>query len=379
MLDAWAAPGNSASPHGAGERAAAIIADARNEVALLIGAAAPEILFTSGATEANNLAIMGVARALRELGSARRRLIVSAVEHKAVLEPARALEREGFEIALAPVDRHGRLDVPAYHALLDEDVLLASIMAVNNETGVVQPVAEAAAIAHAAGALFHCDAAQAVGKIALDVLALDVDYMSLSAHKFYGPMGVGALYVSAAVPRPLPLQFGGGQQGGQRPGTEPVALLSGLGAAARTSRERLATDAAHATKLSESFLAALRERQLRFARITGDHQVVPGSGALEIEGVDADALCMRLARSVHLSTGSACTSGQLRVSHVLEAMGFSAERAGSVVRIFWSRYNSRDEVATAADEICRAALQSRLAYWRACPVASAHEEDRGAN
>ena len=377
MLDCWELPGNPASAHSAGERAWHIVESARGEVAALVGAAAPEIVFTSGATEANNLAILGVARAAA--GGDRRRLVVSSVEHKAVLGPAEALAREGFEVALAPVDRHGRLELAAYRALVDERTLISTVMAVNNETGVIQPVAEAATIAHAAGALFHCDAAQAAGKIALDVQALDVDYLSLSAHKLYGPMGVGALYISAAAPRPRPLQFGGGHQGGQRPGTEPVALLAGFGAAARLARERLACDAAHAASLAERLLAALRERQLRFARITGDHEIVPGSAALEMEGVDAEGLCMRLARSIHLSTGSACSSGQLRMSHVLDAMGFSQERAASVVRLFWSRYNSPEEVEIAADEICSAALQSRLACWRGSPVASAHEAGRSTN
>jgi cysteine desulfurase len=377
MIDAWELPGNASSPHAAGERAADIVDRARAEVAALIGAAPPEIVFTSGATEANNLAILGAARAAA--GSRRRRLVVSSVEHKAVLEPAEALRGQGFEVVLAPVDRHGRLDLGAFAALVDDGTLLVSVMAVNNETGVVQPVAGAAAAARAAGALVHCDAAQAAGKMPIDVTALDVDYLSLSAHKLYGPMGVGALYRSAVAPRPLPLQFGGGQQAGLRPGTEPVALLAGFGAAARLARERLVDDALHGEGLVASFLDALRERQLRFARITGGHPVVPGSAALQIEGVDAEALCMRLARSVHLSTGSACTSGQLRMSHVLEAMGFSKDGARSVVRVFWSRYNSADDVEAVSDEICRAARQSVLADWRSSPVASPHEAGARAN
>jgi cysteine desulfurase len=376
MLEAWELPGNAASPHSAGERASQIVEHARAEVAALIGASAPEIVFTSGATEADNLALLGLARSA---DGSRRRLVISSVEHKAVLAPAEALAREGFDIALAPVDRNGRLDLSAYAELFDERTLMASVMAVNNETGVVQPVAEAAAIAHAAGALFHCDAAQGAGKIEIDVDALDVDYLSLSAHKLYGPMGVGALYISAAAPRPLPLQYGGGQQAGQRPGTEPVALIAGFGVAARIARERLAADARRGRELVQDLLAKLRNRQLRFTRITGEHEVVPGSAVLSIDAVDAEALCMRLAKSVHLSTGSACTSGQLRSSHVLEAMGFSDGEAGSVVRLYWSRYNSPDEVDTAAEEICRAALQSRLARWRGSPVASRHEAGRRAN
>lgn len=377
MLEAWEQPGNAASPHAAGERAARIVEHARSDVAALIGAAPSEILFTSGATEANNLAILGVAR---NCGNAeRRRLVVSAIEHKSVLAPAEALNAEGFELVVAPVDSHGRLDLAAFATLVDERTALASLMAVNNETGVVQPIAEAAAIARRVGTLFHCDAAQAAGKIPINAHELDVDYLSLSAHKLYGPMGVGALYLSATAPRPCPLQFGGGHQAGQRPGTEPVALIAGFGAAARVARERRETDARHGQGLADAFLAAMRDRQLRFSRITGDHEVVPGSAALSIDEVDSEALCMRLARTVHLSTGSACTSGQLRMSHVLEAMGFSESEAGSVVRIMWNRYSLTDNVPVAADAICAAALQSRLAHWMGSPVASPHEAGRGSN
>lgn len=361
MSDAWSLPGNAASPHGAGERAAWIIARARAEVAALIGAAPSEIVFTSGATEANNIAIVGSARAAQGAGGGRRRLIVSAVEHKAVLEPAEALAQEGFEVVLAPVDSFGRLDLDRYAALLDQDTLLVSVMAVNNETGIIQPVAEAAALARSAGALIHCDAAQAAGKIPLDVDELDVDYLSLSAHKCYGPMGVGALYVAASAPTPQPIQFGGGQQAGVRPGTEPVALIAGFGEAARIARERLDEDRRHGTRLADLLLSQLGDRQLRFSRVTGDWPVVPGSFAIALDGVDADQLCLMLARTVHLSTGSACTSGQLRTSHVLEAMGLSEERARTVVRAFCTRYIEDHDISVAAEQIAAAATRSRLA------------------
>lgn len=358
MIEAWSLPGNAASPHGAGERAARIIAGARADVAALIGAAPSEIVFTSGATEANNIAIVGGARATRGGG---RRLIVSAVEHKAVLEPAEALAQEGYEVVLAPVDSCGRLDLGRFAELLDQDTLLISVMAVNNETGIIQPVAEAAALARSSGALIHCDAAQAAGKIPLDVNQLDVDYLSLSAHKCYGPMGVGALYVAASAPTPQPIQFGGGQQAGVRPGTEPVALIAGFGEAARIARERLDADRHHGTRLAELLLSQLRDHQLRFSRITGDWPVVPGSFAIALDDVDADELCLMLARTVHLSTGSACTSGQLRTSHVLEAMGFSEEKARTVVRAFCPRSIEDDDISAAAGQIAAAAARSRLA------------------
>jgi cysteine desulfurase len=361
LVEACSMPGNAASPHGAGARAAKIIENARSKIADLIGAAPSELIFTSGATEANNLAILGVARAVRMLGGGRRRILVSAIEHKAVLEPAQTLAAEGFEIEIAPVDNNGRLDLDRFAALVAPETLLVSVMAVNNETGVIQPVAEAAAIAHEAGALFHCDAAQAVGKIPIDVGALDVDYLSLSAHKCYGPMGIGALYVSAAAPTPQPLQFGGGQQNGTRPGTEPVALIAGFGAAVTLAREQFDADRRHGSQLAERLVAELNARQLRFDRITGDHEVVPGSLALSIQDADAETLCIMLGREVHLSTGSACTSGQLRMSHVLEAMGFSEDEGRSVLRMFCNRYTTDKDVEVAAERIVAAVTRSRLA------------------
>lgn len=361
ILSVWDHPGNAGSPNAAGERAAGIIADGRAEVAALIGAAPGEIIFTSGATEANNLALLGVAQSAMKGEFDRKRIVVSAVEHKAVLEPVRMLEKQGFSVSIAPVDREGRLDLAAFEALLDDDVVIASVMLVNNETGVIQPVAEAAALVHAVGGLMHSDAAQAAGKIAIDVLDLDVDYLSLSAHKCYGPMGVGALYVGAHAPKPMPLVHGGGQQYAVRPGTEPVALIAGFGAAAKVARLRLQGDDCHGRLLICKLLERLASRQLRFSRITGDAAVVPGSAVLQLADVDADQLCATVARDVSLSTGSACTSGQIKQSHVLEAIGISEDDARHVIRIFCHRYQDVDEVEAAADRIVAAADQSRLA------------------
>ncbi|WP_230482670.1 cysteine desulfurase family protein [Sphingomonas sp. Leaf21] len=361
MLAVWEQPGNAGSPNASGERAARIIAEGRAEVAKLIGAAPGEIVFTSGATEANNLALLGVAPAAAALQPGRRRIVVSAIEHKAVLEPARLLERQGFAVSVAPVDGNGRLDLAALDALLGEDVLLASLMLVNNETGVVQPVVEAAALVHEAGGLVHSDAAQAAGKIAIDVFDLDIDYLSLSAHKCYGPMGIGALYVAAHALKPAPLIHGGGQQDGMRPGTEPVPLIAGFGAAAKAARERLEQDQIHGIRLVEMLIDGLVERQLRVRRITGDAPVVAGSAALQLSGIDANRLCAMAARQVSLSTSSACTSGQIKRSHVLEAIGFSEGEARQVIRIFCHRNQSHDDIIEAIDHIAAAAHRSCLA------------------
>lgn len=360
ILAVWTQPGNAGSPNASGEIAARTIAAGRESVADLIGASASEITFTSGATEANNLAILGVARAARKFEPSRKRVLVSAIEHKAVLEPAHALQADGFEISIAPVDRRGRLDLAEFARLVAQDLLLASVMMVNNETGVIQPVKEAAALAHESGALFHSDAAQAAGKIDVDVVELDVDYLTLSAHKCYGPMGIGALYVAATAAKPLPLTLGGGQQSGLRPGTEPVALIAGFGAAARAARNRLGSDQAHCSALIKHLLETLEQRQLRFRRVTGDAPTVPGTASIQLFGVDADELCARIARHVSLSTGSACTSGQIKTSHVLESIGISEIDARGVIRIFCNRYQNTDEILSAANHIVGAAALSRL-------------------
>ncbi|MBN3868029.1 cysteine desulfurase family protein [Gluconobacter kondonii] len=361
MLAAFGLPGNAGSPNIFGEQAAAIVANGRAAVAGLIGAAPSEIIFTSGATEANNLAILGTVTALADLQPLRRRIVISAVEHKAVIEAAEQLKTRGFTVSFASVDRNGALDLEAFERLMDKDVLFVSVMLVNNETGVVQPIREIAEIAHFYGALFHSDAAQGAGKIVINVLDLDVDYLSLSGHKCYGPMGIGALYVSAAAPKPKPLLFGGGQQGGIRPGTEPVALIAGFGAAASVADAHLIEDQGHALKLISKLIEGLRDRQIRFVTVNGEAPTVPGGVAIAFSGIDGDTLCSTIVRRVSLSTGSACTSGQIRTSHVLEAIGFSDKEARSVVRVFCNRYTTDAEIDGAIDAIADAIERSRLA------------------
>lgn len=321
---------------------------ARRDVASLIGADSNEIVFTSGATEADNLAVRGIARWAMQSGSLRRKIIVSAIEHKAVLEAAESLRACGFDVILAPVNAEGVVDVGATERLIDSATLLVSIMLANNETGALQPVDPIATIAHREGALVHCDAAQAVGKIPVDVDHLEVDYLSVSAHKMYGPMGVGALYVASGAPKPSPLSYGGKQEGSMRPGTEPTYLLAAFGAAARLASSQLCEDMQHGRALAQAFCDSLSNRGLSYAITTGSASVLPGSVSITVEGVSADSLVASLSPAASISTGSACTSGQLLPSHVLLAMGIPPDLARSVVRLYFGRYNTHGEVENVA-------------------------------
>lgn len=356
MLDAWSRPGNPGSPHHAGELISSMVDDARFSVANLIGATTSEIVFTSGATEANNLALLGLAKYAVDRKIDRRKLVISAVEHKAVLEPAHVLSSMGFNVEIVPVDHNGFLDLDALERAVDASTLLVSVMAVNNETGVIQPIARVSETARRYGALVHTDAAQAAGKIPVDVFTLDVDYLSLSAHKLYGPMGIGALFVSATSPKPLPLMFGGGQEGGVRPGTLPGPLIVGFGRAAALAKERLSDDMAHARALSKRMVSQLEQYQLRFNLTTASHDVVPGSLSISAQDVFAEELVIIISKQVQISTGSACLRGQVMPSHVLSAMGYSVKDATSVFRMLCGRYNKIEEIDFAAALIAKTAL-----------------------
>lgn len=359
MLLAALHPGNAGSPHYAGARASATLDQARQDVASLIGADANEIVFTSGATEADNLAIRGIAMWAMQSGSSRRKIIVSAIEHKAVLEAAESLRPWGFEVILAPVSRDGVVDVDATERLIDSATLLVSVMLANNETGALQPVDAIAAIAHREGALVHCDAAQAVGKIPVDVDGLEVDYLSVSAHKMYGPMGVGALYVASGAPKPTPLSYGGKQEGSMRPGTEPTYLLAAFGTAARLAKGRLHEDMEHGQALARAFCFHLSDNGVRFAITTGSASALPGSLSIYLDGISADSIVASLAPNASVSTGSACTSGQLVPSHVLLAMGIPSDQAQSVIRLYFGRYNTIAEVKDVAPQFIKVVQRQR--------------------
>lgn len=372
MRLAWMEPGNAGSPHLAGAKAAEIVEAGRAAVADLIGAAPSEVTFTSGATEANNLVIQGVVRTARAAGIERHRLVVAATEHKSILACAEALTRDGIEVVIAPVQGDGLIDLATLSALVDDRTLLVSVGAANGEIGVLQPIAEVSAIAHRVGSFMHSDLAQFAGKAPCDVVALDLDYGSLSSHKMYGPVGVGALFVSAAALPPSALMYGGGQEHGLRPGTIPAPLIAGFGAAARTSATLLDADKTRAKALAKSFVCALSERQVAW-RLNGHQSLrLPGSLSLQIIGIDAESIVERLSAKVAISTGSACLSGQIDTSHVLRALGLSRSEQLCTIRILFGRYNTQSDVLHAADAIAAAARQESLAHWTPRPVVSGH-------
>ncbi|WP_419899935.1 cysteine desulfurase family protein [Roseomonas sp. USHLN139] len=350
---------NFANPHSVehalGRAAEEAVEAARRQVAALIGADPREIVFTSGATEANNLAIKGAARFARDQGDPRRRLIAPVTEHKCVLESLRDLEAEGFEPMLLPVGPDGLLAPETLRAALEVPTLLVSVMAVNNEIGVAQDLAGLAAIAKEAGALFHCDAAQGAGRVPLDVQALPVDLLSLSGHKIYGPKGIGALYVRRRPRvRLAPLFSGGGQERGLRSGTLPAPLLVGFGEAARLAAAEAAAD--------EARIAVLRDRLLDRLRVGIPGLQVNAAAAPRVAGnlnltfpggVSAQAMLAAMPE-LCVSTGSACSSAEIEPSYVLRAIGLDAAAAGATLRIGIGRFTSRDDVDNAASLLARA-------------------------
>lgn len=332
--------------HRYGADAEAAVEQARGEVAQLIGAEPREVIFTSGATESNNLAIKGAARFHKER---RPHLVTLTSEHKCVLESCRRMEREGVEVTYLPVEAGGLVDLDRLEAAVGERTALVSIMAVNNEIGVIQPVAEIGAICRAAGAYYHCDAAQAAGKIPLDVQAMSIDLMSISGHKLYGPKGIGALYVRRRPRVRLdPLFDGGGQERGLRSGTLPTPLCVGLGAACTIAAAEMAEEGERLTGLRQRLLDGMRSR-LSDVTVNGDlERRVPGNLNLSFAGVDAESLIEALP-GLALSSGSACTSASVEPSYVLRALGLSDEAAGASLRFGLGRFTTEAEVDTAVE------------------------------
>ena len=334
--------------HVMGTEAEAAVEDARGQVAALIGADAKELVFTSGATESNNIAIKGAARFAQHAGNERRRIVTVATEHKCVLESVGDLGQEGFEPVFLPVLADGLLDPDALRAALEVPTLLVSVMAVNNEIGVVQDIAALAAIAKQAGALFHTDVAQAIGKIPLDLTGWKVDLASISGHKVYGPKGVGVLYVRRRPRvRLSPLFSGGGQERGLRSGTLPAPLIVGLGEACRLAQAEMAEEAKRIGVLRDVLVDRLREAIPGVAVNGSTDERIPGNLNLTFPDVAATDLMARVP-DLCVSTGSACSSATIEPSYVLRALGLSDDAAARTLRIGIGRFTSPADIDYAA-------------------------------
>jgi cysteine desulfurase len=334
--------GNPSSVHHFGQRAKSVVDEARSAVAELIGGDPSEVIFTSGGTESDNFALRGAAEALEPSG--RRHLVSSGIEHEAVLNTLKALAKRGWQTTLMPVGATGLLTAEALAGALTDQTAVVSIMHANNEIGTVQPVAELTRLAKARGAVVHTDAVQTAGKVPVNVKALGVDLLSISAHKFYGPKGVGALWVRRGL-RLLPFMTGGKQERGRRSGTENVAAIAGMGVAARLAMGKMAEEGAR--------LAALRDRlEQRILQavpgtaINGDPDTrVPNTSNISFDRVEAESLLIALDLSgIAVSTGSACSSGTLEPSHVLKAMGLPTHRTQNSIRFSLGTANTEADV-----------------------------------
>lgn len=346
--------GNPASSsHAWGWKAQEAVEEARRRVAALIGASAREVIFTSGATESNNWAIKGAAAAAP---AGKRHLVCSAIEHKCVLEVSRSLEHSGWSLTVVPVLRDGRVDMQALAAAVTDETALVSIMVANNEIGVLQPMAEIAAIAHAKGALVHTDAAQAVGKIPVDVTTMGVDMLSLTAHKMYGPKGCGALYVKRKTPV-SPLIVGGGQERGFRSGTLNVPGIVGLGYACHLDRLEMGEETARLRKQRDRLLAGLREKAGGVIVNGSLEHRLPHNLHVAFEGVDGESLIIGVG-DIAVSSGSACSSASSTPSHVLRALLGDGPVPGATVRFGLGRFTTDADVDYATEKF--AAVVKRL-------------------
>lgn len=336
--------GNAASrSHAFGWESEAAVDTGREQIARLIHASSPrEIVFTSGATESDNLAIKGAAEAYRDRGD---HIVTCVTEHKAVLDSCKSLEKRGYQVTYIPVDRHGLIDIERVRDALTDKTILISLMAANNEIGTVQPVKEIGRIAHERGILFHTDATQAVGKIAVNVEQMGIDLLSLTAHKMYGPKGIGALYVRSSKPRVKlsAIIDGGGHERGMRSGTLNVPGIVGLGKACEIAQREMAAEAERLTHLRERLRASISER-LDEVYLNGHPTLrLPGNMNMSFAYVEGESLLMAL-KEIAVSTGSACTSASLEPSYVLRAIGVEEELAHTSIRFGLGRFNTEEEV-----------------------------------
>ncbi len=350
--------GNAASRnHAFGWEAEQAVEAAREQIAKLIGASAKEIIFTSGATESNNLAIKGIAEMYKERGN---HIITQATEHKAVLDTCKKLEKQGYRVTYLPPQADGLISMDELKEAMDDKTILVTIMYANNEIGVIQPIAEIGKLCHEKGILFHTDAVQAVGKVPVDVQKDNIDVLSLSGHKIYGPKGVGALYVRRRNPRvQISEQInGGGHERGMRSGTLNVPGIVGLGKACEICREEMATEAKREGELRD-YLKAKLEAALDYVQVNGnmDHHL-PGNLNMSFVYVEGESLLMGI-NDIAVSSGSACTSATLEPSYVLKALGLGDEVAHSSIRFGLGRFNNKAEVDYVSDKVIDVVLKLR--------------------
>jgi cysteine desulfurase len=334
--------GNPSSVHAFGQQAKAALDEARSAVAALIGADASEVVFTAGGTEANNFALRGAAEALEATG--RRHLVTSAIEHESVLNTLKALARRGWRTTLVPVGRSGTVEPQRVQDALADDTAIVSVMQANNEIGTIQPIAEISSLAHARGALMHTDAVQSAGKLPVDVRRLGVDLLSLSAHKFNGPKGAGALWIRRGT-RLLPILTGGKHERNRRAGTENVPAIVGLGVAARLAASKLDNEATRLATLRNRLEAGILAA-VPGTSVNGEGaERVPNTTNISFDRVEAESLLIALdLEGVAVSTGSACSSGTLEPSHVLRAMGLSPHRTQNSLRFSLGLFSTEAEV-----------------------------------
>ncbi len=342
--------------HAHGWEADEAVSEARSHIADLIGGRAKDVIFTSGATESNNIAVKGAARKRRE-ADGRTGVVTVVTEHKCVLESARRLEREGFDVTFLPVDADGLIDLDALKKAVSENTALVSVMIANNEIGTIQKMQDIAGIAHDAGAWLHTDAAQALGKIELDVKTMGIDLMSLSGHKVYGPKGVGALYLNSRSVSVEPLFDGGGQEKGIRSGTVAPALCVGFGKACELASREWRTEAERLTGLRTRLLERI-QAAAPGVTVNGEGAPrLPGNLSVTFPGIDTEELIAALP-GLSVSAGSACTSGSRAGSHVLQAIGHDPAAREATLRFGLGRFTTEEEIETAGDQLA-AVLSAR--------------------
>lgn len=347
------------STHIMGKVSADAVQKAREQIAKAINSHPDEIIFTSGATEANNLAIQGISRFYK---NKKRKIIVSAIEHRCVLESAKAMAKEGFEVIFAPIDSDGIVDINFLKNKIDSDTLLVSVMAVNNEIGTIQPIEEISKLCREHDVLFHTDASQALGKI--PVGATNVDFISLSGHKIYGPKGVGALYVRKGL-RVQPIFYGGGQERGMRSGTLPTPLCVGMGKACEVAMQEMSEESQRLEKFKDYFIDTLTQN-LPKVYLNGDRKKrIPGCLNFSFEGVEGEGIMLGMPE-VCISSGSACTSATLDPSYVLRALNAREDLAHSSLRIGLGRQTTLEEVQYVVDKLIQVVsrLRDMSPLWR---------------